>query len=209
MRTLGILFYTAVLVFIGLFMIIFSIVLSIPGLQSQSIKYINDLLYVIPANMNYRIVIGLSGVLLIIISFSFAQLILARFQREQTIAFHSPSGDVTIALSAIEDLIRHFVLIIPEIKELKPDVIANRKGNIIVNLRVVLKSEVNIPELTAHLQEITKSKIQEVLGVEEQIVIRIHIAKIISREEKERKRKEIEKDEPTRPFGGYGNIVNR
>ncbi len=206
MRTMGILFYTAVLVFIGLFMITFSIVLSIAGLQPQFIKYINDLLYVIQVNMNYRIVIGLSGLLLIIISFSFAQLILARFQREKTIAFHSSSGDVTIALSAIEDLIRHFVLIIPEIKELKPDVIANRKGNIIVNLRVVLKSEANIPELTSHLQEIIKSKIQEVLGVEEQIVIRIHIAKIISREEKDRRRKEIEKDEPTIPFGGYGRV---
>ncbi len=206
MRTMGILFYTAVLVFIGLLMIVFSVILSIPGLQSQAIKYINDLLMIIPANLNYRIVIGLSGVLLIIISFSFAQLILARFQREKTIAFHTPSGDVTIALSAIEDLIRHFVLIIPEIKELKPDVIANRKGNIIVNLRVVLKSEANIPELTAHLQEITKAKIQEVLGVEEQIVIRIHIAKIISREDKERRKKESEKDEPTIPFGGYGRV---
>ena len=206
MRTLGILFYTAVLVFIGLVMIIFSVLLSIPGLQPQSVKYISDLLYVVQTGMNYRIVIGLSGVLLIIISFSFAQLILARFQREKTIAFHSPSGDVTIALSAIEDLLRHFSLSIPQIKELKPDVIVNRKGNIIVNLRVVLKSEANIPELTAHLQEITKSKIQEVLGVEEQILIRIHIAKIISREEKEKRRKEIEKDEPTVPFSGYGRV---
>jgi hypothetical protein len=56
------------------------------------------------------------------------------------------------------------------------------------------------------LQEITKSKIQEVLGVEEQIIIRIHISKIISREEKERKRKELDKEEPTIPFGGYGRV---
>jgi uncharacterized alkaline shock family protein YloU len=187
-------------------MIIFSAVLSIPALQPQSIKFFNDLLYVIQTSINYRLVIGLSGVLLIIISFSFMQLILTRFQREKTIAFHSPSGDVTIALSAIEDLLRHFVVIIPEIKELKPDVIVNRKGNIIVNLRVILKSEANIPELTAQLQEITKTKIQEVLGVEEQIIIRIHIAKIISREEKERRRKENEKDEPKIPFGGYGRV---
>ena len=206
MRTLGILFYTAVLVFIGLLMITFSAVLSIPGFGLQSVKFFNDLLYVIQGSLNYRLVIGLSGVLLIIISFSFMQLILVRFQREKTIAFHSPSGDVTIALSAIEDLLRHFVVIIPEIKELKPDVIVNRKGNIIVNLRVILKSEANIPELTAQLQEITKSKIQEVLGVEEQIIIRIHIAKIITREEKERRRKEIEKDEPKIPFGGYGRV---
>jgi len=202
MRTLGILFYTAVLVLIGLFAIIFSIVFSIPGLHPQSIKYINELLYILQTNLNYRIVIGLSGTLLIVISFSFAQLILSRFQREKTIAFHSPSGDVTIALSAIEDLIRHFALIIPEIKELKPDVIANRKGSIIVNLRVVLKSETNIPELTSHLQEIIKGKIQEVLGVDEQILIRIHIAKIMSRAEKEKR----EKDESAVPFAGYGRV---
>ena len=206
MRTLGILFYTAVLVLIGLLMILFSIVFSVSALQPQAISFINGLIVVIQASANYRIVIALSGLLLIIISFSFAQLILARFQREKTIAFHSPSGDVTIALSAIEDLIRHFPMIIPQIRELKPDVIANRKGNIVVNLRVVLKSEANIPELTAHLQEITKSKIQEVLGIEEQIVIRIHIAKIMSREEKERKRKEHDKDEPNIPFGGYGRV---
>jgi len=206
MRTMGILFYTAVLVFIGLLTIFFSVLFSVPAMQAQSIKYINDLLFIIQNNLNYRIIIGLSGLLLIVISFSFAQLILSRFQREKTIAFHSPSGDVTIALSAIEDLIRHFILIIPEIKELKPDVIVNRKGSIIVNLRVVLKSEANIPELTSHLQEITKSKIQEVLGVEEQIVIRIHIAKIFSREEKERRKKEAEKDESAIPFGGYGRV---
>lgn len=187
-------------------MITFSVVLSIPGLQLQSIKFFNDLLYVIQSSLNYRLVISLSGVLLIIISFSFMQLILTRFQREKTIAFQSPSGVVTIAVSAIEDLIRHFVLFIPQIKELKPDVIVNRKGNIIVNLRVVLKSEANIPELTGQLQEITKSKIQEVLGVEDQIIIRIHIAKIISREEKEKRGKDSEKDEPKIPFGGYGRV---
>ncbi len=43
----------------------------------------------------------------------------------------------TIALSAIEDLIKRLAGIIPEIKELRPDVIATKKG-IIVDIRVVL-----------------------------------------------------------------------
>jgi uncharacterized alkaline shock family protein YloU len=146
---------------------------------------------------------------LILISFSFAQLILGRFQRERTIAFTTSSGEVTIALSAVEDLIKRLGRIIPEIKELRPDVIANKKG-IMVDLRVTLGSEANIPELTSRLQEITRSKIQEVLGIEEQIIIRIHVAKIIPVEEKERKRKEQEKEESTSstipPFSGYGRV---
>jgi uncharacterized alkaline shock family protein YloU len=205
MRTLGILFYTAVLVLLGILMIIFAVTFSFEKLQPQCINYIYGLLEYIKSNIHYRIIIGLSGLLLILISFSFAQLILARFQREKTIAFTTSSGAVTIALSAIEDLIRRIAGIIPEIKELRPDVIATKKG-IMVDLRLVLRSEANIPELTSRLQEIVRSKIQEVLGLEEEILIKIHVAKIISLEERDRKRKEGEKSEPTIPFGGYGRV---
>lgn len=195
---LGILFYTVVLVLIGVLLIIFSLNI----LQPQDI---NNLFVYIGYSPNSRIILGLSGVLLILITFSFAQLLLGRFQREKTIAFATSSGQVTIALSAVEDLIRRLAGIMPEIKELRPDVIATKKG-ILVDLRVVLKSETNIPELTSRLQEITRSKIQEVLGIEEQIMIKIHVTKIISLEEKERKKKDLEKEQPTIPFGGYGRV---
>ncbi|MBM3255785.1 MAG: alkaline shock response membrane anchor protein AmaP [Candidatus Omnitrophica bacterium] len=193
---LGILFYAVILILIGVVLIVFSLNL----LQSQDI---NSVLAYLHANLNSRIIVGLSGVLLILISFSFAQLILGRFQRERTIAFATASGEVTIALSAVEDLIKRLGGVIPEIKELRPDVIASKKG-IMVDLRVILRSEANIPELTSRLQEITKSKIQEVLGLEEQIIVKIHVAKIISMEEK--KRREATKEEPPIPFGGYGRV---
>ncbi|OGX41303.1 MAG: hypothetical protein A2984_03090, partial [Omnitrophica WOR_2 bacterium RIFCSPLOWO2_01_FULL_41_12] len=165
---LGILFYTVVLILIGIVLIVFALNLLKP-------EDINNLLIYTQTSFNSRLIIGLSGLLLILISFSFAQLILGRFQREKTIAFTTSSGEVTIALSAVEDLIRRIAGFIPEIKELRPDVIATKKG-ILVSLRVILRSESNIPELTTRLQEITRSKIQEVLGLEEQIIIRIHVA---------------------------------
>lgn len=202
MRVLGIVFYTAVLVLIGMAMILFAIVFSFPTLQPQSTQYINNFLVYLEDSLNTRIVIGLSGFLLVLVSFSLAQVILGRFQREKNIAFTTSSGEVTIALSAIEDLIKRLAAALPEIKELRPDVIA-KKNSIIVDLRVVLKSEANIPELTSRLQEITRSKIQEVLGIEEEIIIKIHVTKIISSEEREKKKKEAEKEEPSIPFSGY------
>ena len=197
---LGILFYAVIIILVGVVLIVFS--LNLLGPQD-----ITNLLEYTQTSANTRIIVGLSGALLILISFSFAQLILGRFQREKTIAFTTSSGEVTIALSAIEDLIRRLAGIMPEIKELRPDVIATKRG-IIVDLRIVLKSEANIPELTSRLQDITRSKIQEVLGIEEQIIIKIHVTKIISIEEKDKKRKEIagEKQEPTIPFSGYGRV---
>ena len=195
---LGILFYAAVIIALGLTLIVFSFNL----LQPQDISSFMDYLLSVP---NSRVIVGLLGVLLILVSLSFARIILGKFQREKTIAFSTASGEVTIALSAVEDLIRRLTGIMPEIKELRPDVIATKKG-IVVDLRVVLRSEANIPELTARLQDITKAKIQEVLGIEEQVIIKIHVVKIISAEEKEKRRREIEKHEPTIPYSGYGRV---
>ncbi len=197
-----VLFYASFIIFIGLALIVFVVALSFNLIQPQDI---NNLLLSIHESFYAKVIIGLSGILLMVISSSFAQLILNRFQREKTIAFSTSSGEVTVALSAVEDLIRRLAGILPEIRELRPDVIATKKG-IVVDLRVVLKSEANIPELTARLQDITKSKIQEVLGVEEPVIIKIHIAKISAVEEKDRKRKENEKEQPGIPFGGYGSV---
>jgi len=194
---LGIIFYAAIIIGIGLAMIIFSLNLLLP-------QDINNLLIFAQSSQNSRIIIGLSGALLILISFSFAQIILGKFQRERTIAFATSSGQVTISLSAVEDLIRRLTGVIPEVKELRPNVVANKKG-IVVDMRLVLRSEANIPELTSRLQDITKNKIQEVLGVEEQIIIRIHVAKIVHDEKDNRKKKDFEKDDySTIPFSGYG-----
>jgi uncharacterized alkaline shock family protein YloU len=193
MRVLGVIFYATVLTLIGLVFIIF----AFNKIQPQEI---NDTLIYIQSSLNSRFIVGLIGLLLILISYSFAQLILGRFASEKTIAFVTSSGKVTIALSAVEDLIRRMSSFMPEIKELRPDVIATKKG-IKVDLRVILKSEANIPELTSRLEEIIKSKLAEVLGIEEQVFVNTHVAKIALVEEK--KKRETDKQEPTIPFGGY------
>jgi len=195
---MGIVFYAGVIILIGIGLIAVSFNILLP-------EHINSLYYYMQDSQINRWAVRLSGLLLIIISYSFAQLILGRMQREKTIAFTTASGEVTIALSAIEDLIKHSSYCMSEIRDVSSDVIATKKG-IVVNLRVSLRSEANLPELTARLQEITKNKIQEVLGLEEAIVIKIHISKIVSREEKERRRKDMIKEEPTIPFGGFGRV---
>jgi len=204
MRVLGIFFYAAIIILIGMTLIGLSAISSFDQLYPQYIEYLQRSLVYIQNSFYARIIVGLSGFLLILISFSFAQLILGRFQREKTIAFNTSSGEVTVALSAIEDLIKRLVVFIPEIRELRPNVIATKKG-ITADLRVVLKSEANIPDLTARLQEVSRSKIQEVLGLEEEIIIKIHIVKIVSTEEK-KKRDITDKEEPTIPFGGYNRV---
>ena len=192
---LGIIFYTTVLSLVGSVLIVIS-------LNWVSLESINNLLGYFYSGFQARFILGSTGLLLILISISFAQLILGKIQREKTIAFSTPSGEITISLSAVEDLIVRLVRSLSEIKDAKPNVIATKKG-IEIDLRISLKSEVSIPEFTAQLQEMLRSKVGEVLGVEEPITVRIHIAKITSSHEKtEEKREEL----PHIPFSGYRKI---
>jgi len=190
---LGLLFYTIIVCAIGTLMLAFSVRL-LPF--NQTVSALNNFY----TDANLRLIIGLSGILLILIAYSFTQIILGRMQKERTIAFSNPSGRVTIALSAVEDLIKHIYIAASEIKELRPYVIATKKG-IEVDLRLVLRTEANIPELTARLQEAVKSKLQEVLGIDEPILVKIHVAKIISREEKDKKPKK--EQEVNIPFSNF------
>jgi uncharacterized alkaline shock family protein YloU len=195
---IGVIFYTTVLFIIAGILIVF----ALNWLPTNDIIQVIGYIQLSP---NSRIITGLMGILLILISISFAQLILGRLQKEKTIAFSNPTGQVTISLSAVEDLIKRITSGIHEIREVRPDVIATKRG-INISLRLILRSEANIPDLTSQLQDMVRSKVQEILGIEEPITVKIHVAKIITSEEREKKRKETEKDNPSIPFSGYGRL---
>ncbi len=196
--TIGVYFYVTVLTLLGILMISFAVHL----IQPQDITATLDIIY---DTYNSRLIAGLAGILLILLTISFAQVLTGKMQKERTIAFNNPSGQVTIALSAVEDLIKRLTTEIPEIKESRSDVIASKKG-LEVELRIILRSETNIPDLTNSLQEMVKSKLQETLGLEETITVKVHVAKISLQETKTKEKKENTEvlRKPSIPFQGYG-----
>lgn len=134
---------------------------------------------------NLRLACFLTGVGLILLNWMIAQLTLAKLQRQKTIAFENPDGQVTVSLSAVEDFIRRSTRELPEVKDLRSDVVA-KKGRIMVRARVTLWSEAHIPEVTERIQGLIKSRVQEMLsGIEEPVMVRVHVAKISHREEPE------------------------
>ncbi len=154
-----------------------------------------------------RLYAGLISGALIFLTFLFEQIISGRQQKERTIAFDNPMGRVSVSLSAVEDLVKRVGYRQPEIKELRTMILATKRG-LQIEVRLTLKSEVNIPEMTGRLQEIIKNKIQETLGVDEPVNIRMHVVKFVSESEKGRRGKEAEKEtteELAVPFQGYRN----
>lgn len=194
---LGLIFYTIVICALAGLLISLSLHWIYP-------EHISSALHLIYDDMQSRQIIFLVAVFIFLFNLFFTQGITGRWQRERTIAFKMPTGEVTIALSAVEDLIKRISSGIPEIRELKPKVIAGKKNNIEVNIRLILRSETNIPDVTSRLQEMIKSRIQE-LGIDAEVMAKIHVAKIISHEEKNKKEHEEGRyaKGPAVPFG-YG-----
>lgn len=153
-----------------------------------------------------RLAAGITGIIIIFINILVIQLTMGKIKRERTIAFENPDGQVTIALTAIEDFIKRAIKQLPEVKELRPFVRASKKGIRIVN-RCTLYSDVNIPETTEKIQNIVRLRVQEMLGVEEPINIRVHVTKISHKEEP--KGGDSDKDAKSSQFKGtieYGGF---
>ncbi|NQT05979.1 MAG: alkaline shock response membrane anchor protein AmaP [Candidatus Omnitrophica bacterium] len=181
-------FYTLILVLFGACLILIALNL-IP--KEQIIEIVNS----VYQKTNFRMITGLAGLLLIAVSLLVIQLAISKLERQKTIAFENPDGQVTVSLKAIEDFIKRMSSQISEVKELRSKVIATKKG-VIVDVNVTLFSEISIPNITEKIQSIIKNRVQDMLGIEEPIMVRIHINKLTGKEDvKKKKSKQKEKEE--------------
>lgn len=196
---LAILFYLIVISFVSGVAILF----ASQGLSFSEISYFLQAAYY---DLQIRTVIFGVSVIIVLLSLIFAKVITGGRQKERTIAFENPSGRVSISLSALEDLIKRAVFNLIEVKEIKPKILATKKG-IEVDCRIVLRSETSIPDITVRLQDSVKQRVQDVLGIEEDVLVRVHITKIISEIGKNKKISSSEelsdKERLSVPFQGY------
>ena len=140
-----------------------------------------------------KTVTGLAGVAFLIIGCSLIVLALRRFSREPSMAFQNPEGEVRVAFSAIEDFVKRLGVKLTEVREMHPKVLATREGLEIYN-RIILEPNINIPEATRRIQEMIKKYVEDVLGIEDIIAIKVLVVKIASEETRKRKGKEKEEE---------------
>src|SRR3989338_6458008 len=100
-------FYTLVFLLIGGSFIVISLALIPQDLIIDTLKIVYD-------SANIRLILGITGILLIFISIMVMQITVGKIQREKTIAFENPDGQDTISLGAIEDFIRRALKQVPE-----------------------------------------------------------------------------------------------
>ena len=199
---IAILFYVTILWVSSLCTILFT-------LQLLDLKLVEDFLELVYYDFNARIITGGIAIGFILISFMLETLIYGSRKRERNIAFYNPSGAVTVSLSAIEDLIKRLISHVEEVQDVRPAVLLiTQKGldkdnnkALDIDIKLVLKAEVNIPELTARLQDLVKRKIEELIGLEGKLNIHMHVVKISLDDIKARRGPLL--DDPQVPFHGY------
>lgn len=163
-----------------LFSVIGALLIAL-SLRTESLEAIIKIVTSLSHLNNVRFGMALVGLSLILVNISIAHLFLGKLKKRKTIAFENPYGQVTVTLAAIEDYIKKLTRKIIEIKEIKANVTAGKSG-IEVVAKAVLYSGSNIPEVTEKIQNAIRLRLQEMLGIEETITVKIHVTKIVDKE---------------------------
>jgi len=196
---IAVLLYVTFVMFISCLMIVFvSNVFDIKGIYEG--------LYIYYTDDNLRIIIGSIAGGLLFLNYIFYRHFSVNVHSDKIIAFDNPSGRVSVSLFAMEDIVKRTMLRMSEIKEGKTYVTASKKG-LLVKVKLILRSETNIPEIASRVQEKVTRKIQDMIGLDEPINVTIFVGKILSEKIKtkhiEDKQETDVKPEPNVPFQGY------
>lgn len=166
-----VLFYVTLIMFIGVSILL--LVLNILNLEN-----IVGNLRGVYHDHELRLFFGILALIILFMNFLFYKMFSVNTHREKIIAFDNPSGRVSVSLVALEDMIKRKLFKLPEINEVKPTIVATKKG-LFVKLRIVFASEINIPEATSKVQEIVKRKVHDTIGIDEPVNITIYVGKIM------------------------------
>lgn len=148
------------------------------ALNTVPSTFIAEAVDAVRADMYLSIAVGVAGLMAIISGV----LVLIRSRknkgRNRLITFQNPDGEVTVSISAIENYVQRVARGIPGIADVKASAKVGKKGIAIVSF-VAVSAGTNIPEVTENIQMTVKSKVQDMLGVEEKITVTMHITKIL------------------------------
>jgi uncharacterized alkaline shock family protein YloU len=170
------------------------------------IQYVLDYISIYQLTEEYQLAVGIAVGLLTLLTVVFYRVFLMNIQQDKVIAFDNPSGRVSVSLLALEDLIKRKIKKVYEVRDVKTKIRAAGRKGLQVKIMLIMRAEGHIPDITANVQDIVKNKIQDVIGLDEDVNIYVYIGKIIPDEvhtRREQEEKEEDKTEPNIPFQGY------
>lgn len=194
---IAVLFHVTLTLFVCCFLTFFA-------LQILSLNDVEGFLRIAYADAGLKpFLLSIAG-LMFIMNFIFFKRFFVSKHGGKIIAFDNPAGRVSVSLAALEEMIKRKILQMSEIKDVKVKLTASKKG-LFVKVRLILRSEVNIPEITSKVQDKITRKVHNTIGIEEPVDVAIYVGKILPEKMKEKNQNVIEeeKTEVNVPFEGY------
>ncbi len=198
-KTIFYFFYVALVLLISVVGIAFAF-------RFFSVNELGELFRLVQSNQELRLIFGalasFVGLTTFVVYFKFR----SGMKEDKVIAFDNPSGRVSVSLSALEDLVRRMLIRLVEIRDVSANITVAKDGLKVI-IRLVLGSEVSVPEISSNIQKSVIKKIQATIGVDEQIDVAVYVTKIIAENVKDKSiagsAASDEGQDPTVPFHGY------
>ncbi len=125
---------------------------------------------------------GVAGLVIIITGIVWVVLWFDTAYRNRAVVFNNPGGKVNVSLRAIEEFVTSRILSqIAGAKGIRVKTALTSRG-LETLIRLQLVAGINVPETCAHIQEITKNYLQDVVGVERIAAIDIFVSNILARD---------------------------
>ncbi|MFH1877347.1 MAG: alkaline shock response membrane anchor protein AmaP, partial [Candidatus Omnitrophota bacterium] len=125
-----------------------------------------------------QIALAVIGAVFIVIGLIVPYRISKKLTKTKLLTFQNPDGEVTVSVTAIESYIKRIAQNIHGITDIKSTVKLGKRGIDLI-CQVSMSSGKNIPEITERIQMEVKNKLRAMLGIEEDINIKMHINKIM------------------------------
>jgi len=168
---IAVLFFVTLILFFSSFMLLF----VFNYIELRSVLNMFTMIYF---DETLRMFFAVSAGVLLILNFAFYRMFTVSIRKEGTIAFDNPDGRVSVSLGAIEELTKRVIAKVAEVHDVKSKISASKKG-LQIKIRLVLKAEKSIPEVTSRVQELVKRRVQNAIGLDEPINVSIYVGRIL------------------------------
>ncbi len=122
-----------------------------------------------------------TGLILVMLGLLFLAMRLKAGTGPRSISFDNPEGEVTISVKAIEDFVRRIGQEFSQVIEITPTILPVRDG-IKIKVKTVLTAGSNVPRLSENIQRMIKTRMQNILGIQNVAKIEINVSKIVTKE---------------------------
>ncbi len=165
------------------------------GIPQEVVRNGIDLLYSNPTYLSY---VFWTGVGLLGLTFLLWGLSFGGPHRDKTVKFKTPSGEIMISLhSPVENIVKEVGKEIKEILEIRQDSYMLGKA-LVVDVRVVMKPNVHLKEISERIQDLVSERIREIIGISAPVKVRVKVIKVS--EPKKPRGQEVNEEEVPIPF---------